>query len=89
MKTPNLDKLMTQAKQASDNIIDGHRADMKQRKLDQLFAIHGLALVAVLKRAKPLFEQYAGEQADPACAYIALDIEELLLKLDQEATCQK
>jgi hypothetical protein len=50
MNTPNLDALIAQANQAPDNIIASHRAYMKKRQLDQLFATHGPALVAALKR---------------------------------------
>ena len=92
MNTSNLDALIAQANQAPDNIIASHRADMKKRQLDQLFATHGPALVAVLKRVAEAEcscddGAWVPTRKDEQC--LPCDAANLLTQLDQEATCQK
>jgi len=76
MNTPNLDALMNWADAGLDVAVD--------RKAN-LFATHGPALVAALKA---IIVSHANGHSSRTALCID-DAMRLLVKLDQEATCQK
>jgi len=82
MNTPNLDTLIEQAANADRRSYEGARI---RTRFARLFATHGPAMVAVLKAI-------ITSHANGHTSRTALNIDDamrLIVKLDQEATCQK
>ena len=87
METKNLDKLIDQAANADRRSYEGARI---RTRFARLFATHGPALVAALKRSIHMGHNGSCEFYDGKDCGCGLDRDlALLLKLDQEATCQK
>ena len=91
MNTPNLDELINQAAEADRSSYEGARI---RTQFARLFATHGPALVAVLKQAYEKLEIYRAHSDGEyhggiEHSTLIATIKGILLKLDQEATCQK